>query len=75
MVLFSSATTIQKMIISFIFSVLGTFVFMNILKKIKVKNIIFVPLVGIMLGNVIGSVTQFIAYKNDLVQNMGAFFL
>ena len=47
---------------------------MNILKKIKVKNIIFVPLVGIMLGNVIGSVTQFIAYKNDLVQNIGAFF-
>lgn len=74
MVLFSAATTTQKMIISFIFSVLGTFVFMNILKKIKVKNIIFVPLVGIMLGNVIGSVTQFIAYKNDLVQNIGAFF-
>lgn len=74
MLLFSSATMMQKMVTAFLFSVLGTFIFMKILKKIKIKNVIFVPLVGIMLGNVIGSVTQFIAYKHDLLQNMGAFF-
>lgn len=74
MLLFSSATVMQKMMTAFLFSVIGTFIFMNILKKIKIKNVIFVPLVGIMLGNVIGSVTQFIAYKHDLLQNMGAFF-
>jgi iron complex transport system permease protein len=74
MLLFTSATIMEKMVTAFLFSVLGTFIFMKILKKIKIKNVIFVPLVGIMLGNVIGSVTQFIAYKNDLLQNMGAFF-
>lgn len=74
MLLFSSATVMEKMITAFLFSAIGTFIFMKILKKIKIKNVIFVPLVGIMLGNVIGSLTQFIAYKNDLLQNMGAFF-
>lgn len=74
MVLFSSATVMEKMITAFTFSLIGTFLFMKILRKIKMKNVIFIPLVGIMLGNVIGSLTQFIAYKYNLVQNMGSFF-
>ncbi len=73
MLLFSSATLMQKMITAFIFALLGTFVFMKILKTIKMKNVIFIPLVGIMVGNVIGSMTDFFAYKNNLVQSMGTF--
>ncbi|MEG0387243.1 MAG: iron chelate uptake ABC transporter family permease subunit, partial [Niameybacter sp.] len=33
---------------------------------------VFVPLVGIMFGNIIGSVTTFIAYKYDIMQNVSA---
>lgn len=72
-IIFSSANIFQKMILSFIFSIVGTFMFMTILKKIKIKNVIFIPLVGIMLGNVIGSITDFFAYKYNLTQSMGAF--
>lgn len=72
-IIFSSANIFQKMILSFIFSVVGTFMFMTILKKIKIKNVIFIPLVGIMLGNVIGSITDFFAYKYNLTQSIGAF--
>jgi len=46
---------------------------MKILKTIKMKNIVLIPLVGIMVGNVIGSMTDFFAYKNNLVQSMGTF--
>ena len=74
MMMFSLATVMQKMITAFIFALIGTFLFMKILKNIKMKSVIFIPLVGIMLGNVIGSLTEFIAYKYDLVQNMGSFF-
>ena len=70
---FESVTMTQKMILAFIFSLLGTFVFMTILKKVKAKNTIFIPLVGIMVGNVIGSITDFFAFKFNLVQNMGSF--
>ena len=61
------------MILAFIFSLIGTFIFMMILKKVKVKNTIFIPLVGIMVGNVIGSITDFFAFKFNLIQNMGSF--
>ncbi|MGL4656790.1 MAG: ABC transporter permease [Sarcina sp.] len=73
MLLFASATLWEKMILGFIFSLLGTFVFMQIMKKIKFKNIIFIPLVGIMLGNIIGALTDFLAYRFDLMQNMSSF--
>ena len=71
--LFSSATIMEKMIVSLIFSIVGTIIFMKILNKVRLKNIIFVPLVGIMVGNVIGAVTDYLAYKYNMVQNMTSF--
>lgn len=61
-----------KMIISFIFALGGTFIFMKILKNLKFKNAVFVPLVGIMFGNIIGSATTFIGYKYNLMQDITA---
>ena len=66
------ATIMQKMIISFNFAGLGTILFMKMIKAIKIKNIIFVPLIGMMLGKIIGSITTFFAYKYDLVQNISS---
>lgn len=72
MLLIPGASIFTKTIVAFVFSLIGTFIFMRILGKLKFKNVIFVPLVGIMFGNIIGAITDFIAYKNDLTQNVGA---
>ncbi|MGY3718141.1 ABC transporter permease [Sutcliffiella cohnii] len=72
LMLFTSASMFQKMIVAFIFALLGTFIFMKILEKVKYKDAIFIPLVGLMFGNIIGSITTFFAYKNDLIQNMSS---
>ncbi|AKL95355.1 ABC-type enterochelin transport system, permease component [Clostridium aceticum] len=72
LLLYSSASSLQKMLISFAFSLGGTFLFIKILKRVRYKNEIFVPLVGIMLGNIIDAVTTFFAYRYDLVQNISS---
>lgn len=72
MLVFSSATTMKKMIISFSFSLVGTMIFMKMTKAIKFKNIIFIPLLGMMLGKVVNSITTFFAYKYDLIQNLSS---
>ncbi len=72
LILFTSASPFEKMIVAFVFSLAGTFLFMNILDRIKMKDPIFIPLVGIMFGNIISSITTFFAYKHDLIQNMSA---
>lgn len=72
MIAFGGAGQMTKMIIAFIFSMAGTIIFMKMIKSIQIKNIIFVPLVGMMLGKVIGSVTAYFSYKYDLVQNISS---
>ncbi|PKG23430.1 ABC transporter permease [Niallia nealsonii] len=72
LMLFTSATPIVKMFIAFLFALVGTFLFMQILNRIKFKDSIFIPLIGLMLGNIISSITTFFALKYDLVQNMSS---
>ncbi|MCM0647145.1 ABC transporter permease [Clostridium swellfunianum] len=72
LMIFTDASSIQKMLISFVFALTGTFLFMKILKRIKFKNAVFIPLVGIMVGNIIDSITTFFSYKYDLVQNISS---
>ncbi len=72
MLLFTSAAPLVKMAVAFVFALAGTLLFMKILDRIKFKDAIFIPLVGLMVGNVISSVATFIAYKYDLVQNMSS---
>lgn len=70
MLVLPNSGILGKTIISFVFALAGTFAFMNILKKLKFKNAVFVPLVGIMFGNIIGSATTFIGYKYNLMQDI-----
>ncbi|WP_010651836.1 ABC transporter permease [Oceanobacillus massiliensis] len=72
MMIFTAASPLQKMFVSFIFALLGTFIFMKILEKIKFKDAIFIPLIGLMFGNIISSISTFFAYQNDLIQNMSS---
>ena len=72
MLLFANASTMEKMIVAFAFALAGTFLFMQILDRIKFKDAIFIPLVGLMFGSILSSVTTFLAYRADVIQNMSA---
>lgn len=72
LLIFASASPLIKMLIAFAFALGGTLLFMKILDSIKMKDTIFIPLVGLMFGNIISSVATFIAYKYDLIQNMSS---
>lgn len=72
LVLFSSATSMQKMLVAFTFALGGTFLFMKILDKVKYKDAIFIPLVGLMFGNIVSSISTFFAYKYNLIQSLSA---
>ena len=72
MMFFTAASPLLKMGLAFVFALLGTFIFMKILEKVKFKDAVFIPLVGLMFGNIISSITTFFAYKNDLIQNMAS---
>ncbi|OEI72994.1 iron ABC transporter permease [Bacillus subtilis] len=72
LLLFTSASPLIKMLVAFVFSLAGNFLFMKILERIKFNDTIFIPLVGLMLGNIVSSIATFIAYKYDLIQNVSS---
>lgn len=72
MLIFTNATLLEKMAVSFTFALLGTFLFMQILDRIKFKDAIFIPLVGLMFGNILSSIATFFAFKANVIQNMSA---
>lgn len=72
MMIFTAASPLQKMLVAFVFALLGTLLFMKILEKVKFKDAVFIPLIGLMLGNIISSISTFFAYQNDLIQNMSS---
>lgn len=64
---------LAKMGISFVFALSGTLIFTAILRRARFKDVIFVPLVGIMFGGIIGALTTFIAYRFNALQSLGAY--
>src|SRR5699024_8562148 len=73
LLVFTSASSLNKMIVAFAFALLGTFIFMKILEKIRFKDSVFILLVGLMFVSIISYVATFIAYRYDLIQNMTSF--
>lgn len=61
-----------KMLVAGAFALAGTALFLAILERVPLRSVLMVPLVGIMLGGVIGAVTTFLAYRFDLLQSLGA---
>ncbi|AEP85303.1 petrobactin ABC transporter permease YclN [Bacillus spizizenii] len=72
LLLFTSTSPLMKMLVAFVFALAGNFLFMKILERIKFNDTIFIPLVGLMLGNIVSSIATFIAYKYDLIQNVSS---
>jgi len=61
-----------KMLVASLFALMGTFLFLRILRSIPLRSVLVVPLVGIVLGGVIGAITTFFAYRLDLLQSLNA---
>lgn len=67
---FGNHNLIINMIFGFIFSILGTILVFFIFNKIRFKDVVMLPLIGIMFGKVISALTTFIAYKYELMQDL-----
>ncbi|HHW4612942.1 TPA: enterochelin ABC transporter permease CeuB [Campylobacter coli] len=70
LIFFAGASFFAQALIASIFAILGSFIFIQILRKIKLKDVIFVPLIGLMFGGIINAITTFFAYALNYIQNI-----
>lgn len=72
--LIPSATVLERMVGAVIFAFVGTMVFFLFLRRVTLKSSLIVPIIGIMLGAVVGAVSTFFALQVDMLQQLGIWF-
>lgn len=75
LVFMPASTLWSRAICAFIFAVLGTWIFVYFIQRIQFKDVVMVPLVGIMFGNVVGGVTSFLAYQFEMTQALSTWLV
>ncbi|QUM75991.1 iron chelate uptake ABC transporter family permease subunit [Moritella sp. 24] len=60
----------DSLLLIFGMAIAGTLVFIQFIHRTQFKNAVYVPLIGIIFGNVVSSAASFIAYKYDAIQNL-----
>lgn len=74
--LFAPGSTLWgRALFAFAAAILGTWVFVWFIQRIQFKDAVMVPLVGIMFSNVIGGVTNFLAYKYEMTQALSSWLV
>ena len=64
-----------RAIFAFTTAVLGTWIFVWFIQRIQFKDVVMVTLVGIMFGNVIGGITNYLAYKYEMTQALSSWLV
>lgn len=71
LVLFPQASILSKMAVAILFAFIGTMLFFLFLRRVSLKASLTVPIVGIMLGSVVGAFSTFLALTTDKLQSLG----
>lgn len=66
------APLMVKMAVAALFALAGTWLFLRVVRLMPVRETILVPLIGLMLGGVIGALTTFLAFHHDLLQTLNS---
>ncbi|OFS27493.1 ABC transporter permease [Brevibacterium sp. HMSC07C04] len=57
-----------------VMSFIGTLIFFAFLRQVTLRSSVIVPIVGLMLGAVVGAVSTYIALATDMLQSLGIWF-
>lgn len=74
-ILLPSAGIATRMVIASGAAFAGTMVFMAVLRRVQVRSTLVVPVVGIMLGAIVSSLTTLIAISTNYLQLLGTWFM
>ncbi|MBL7565748.1 ABC transporter permease [Staphylococcus saccharolyticus] len=68
---FPNGHILIKLLFAVALGIIGTFLFVRLINLIRVKEVIFVPLLGIMIGGIVSSFTTFVALRTNALQSIG----
>lgn len=75
MTLAPSVGTAGRMLFALVFCLAASMLFVAIVRRVKFKNTILVPVIGLMYGGVLSALAEFHAYRNNIMQSMQGWLL
>ncbi|SDY36179.1 ABC transporter permease [Pseudomonas sp. NFIX28] len=70
-----SVGTTGKMLFALAFCFVASLLYVTIIRRIRFKNTVLVPVVGLMYGSVLSAVAEFYAYRHNFLQSMQGWLL
>ncbi|MBU5669824.1 iron chelate uptake ABC transporter family permease subunit [Peptoniphilus sp. MSJ-1] len=70
----SDASLMFRMGFAILFSFCGTMIFFLFMRKIKLKSSLIVPIIGIMIGAVVSSISTFVGLVFNMTQSLEVWF-
>lgn len=74
MIVLPNPPLLIRMVGAIVFAFIGTMVFFAFLRRVTLRSSLIVPIVGIMLGAVVGAISTFVALQTNTLQNLGVWF-
>lgn len=75
LVLLPSAGVLSKMLVALLFCFVAGVIYIFMLSRIRVQQVVLVPVIGLMYGCVLSAAAEFYAYQYNLLQNVQGWLL
>lgn len=70
-----SSGTLGKLLIALLFCFASSLIFIAVVRRIRFKNTVLVPVIGLMYGGVLSAIAEFYAYQHQILQSMQGWML
>lgn len=70
-----AAGTLSRMLFALVFCLMASLLFIAVIRRIQFRNLVLVPVVGLMYGSVLTSIAEFYAYSHNILQSMQGWLL
>jgi len=72
-VFFGTLPAITQALFAFAFALLATVLFTFVINRLKLREVVYIPLIGLLYGGLIGAVSTAIAFRTELTPILAAF--
>ena len=69
------ASGVVQAAFSFVFALLGTLLFTAVINRLKIREVVYIPLLGMMYGGVIGAISTTLAFQTETQTTLNQFNL
>jgi len=66
---------VMQTLFAFVFALVATMLFVMVINKLKIREVVYIPLLGMMYGGLIAAVSTAIAFRFEAIQMLNAFNL